>query len=702
MTQRTHPGPTHPLGATWDGNGVSFALYSELAERVELCLFDKPHRASDSQRVELTRGEAHVWRTYLPGVQPGQLYGYRVHGPFQPEAGLRCNPHKLLIDPYAKAIAGDVRWSDALSGHRRRGAQHREFEINRGDSAPYAPKSVVVDTAFHWEGDRSPRTPWHKTVIYEAHVKGLTRLHPGLPESLRGTYAGLAHPSLIEYLQTLGVTAIELLPVHHAVMDRFLVDRGLSNYWGYNSIGFFAPDARYSSSGVRGEQVNEFKQMVKGLHAAGIEVILDVVYNHTAEGNHLGPTLSFKGIDNPSYYRLEPSHPRYYRNYAGTGNTLDATHPESLQLVMDSLRYWVEEMHVDGFRFDLATALARGDHAYEREGAFLSAVGQDPVLTQVKLIAEPWDIGEGGYQVGNFPSPWAEWNDKCRDAIRRYWRGDPHQVPDLSRRLYGSSDLYGHGDRGPRASVNFVTCHDGFTMRDLVSYNEKHNEANGEGNRDGSGHNESWNHGHEGETGDEAIRSLRAKQMRNMLLTLFVAQGVPMMLHGDEVARTQRGNNNAYCQDSEISWQPWALSPEREEMLEWTRRVIALRKQQPALRRSAYVPEDRVSWLAPHGGRLSEAEWNDGNTRSLGMWLSGRGDGGESGDTVLLLFNSSDSELQFCLPATDHDRQWSLALDTHRPAAPSGEELYPARSNYSLAPRSMSVLTHSTGEQEGP
>jgi glycogen operon protein len=688
---------------------VNFALFADDAEKVELCLFDAAG-AREAERIELKERTAHVWHACLPGVRPGQLYGYRVHGAHDPVRGLRHNPHKLLLDPYARALSGPVRWSSAVYSYPVGGGQDRDLELDTSDSAPYVPKGIVIDPKFDWGDDRPPEVPWRDTIIYEAHVKGLTRLCPHIPPELRGTYAGLAHPATIEYLQRLGVTAVELLPVHAFVQDEALTRRGLANYWGYNTLAFFAPERRYShtTGRARGGEVGEFKAMVKALHAAGLEVLLDVVYNHTAEGNQLGPTLSFRGVDNRAYYRLQPENRRLYTDFTGTGNTVDTTHPRVLQLVMDSLRYWVEEMHVDGFRFDLAPAIARGAREYERHGTFLQAVGQDPALARVKLIAEPWDLGPGGYQAGNFPVPWSEWNDKYRDTIRRFWRGDPNQVAELGTRLAGSSDMYAHNGRGPLASVNFVTSHDGFTLRDLVSYDHKHNEANGEGNRDGTENNLSWNCGVEGPAADPAIRALRARQMRNFLTTLLVSQGVPMLLAGDEVARTQKGNNNAYCQDNELSWHPWELDRLQEQMLEWTRRVIALRKAHPILRRSLYfrdlpprAGERDILWLRPEGSEMSVEEWNNRSTRALGVWLSGtpsdqrdRSGAPVRDDTLYVMMNSNDEGVEFSLPPlADGDGAWELVLDTARPDEPGGRA-HSAGEALQLGPRSMAILKH--------
>lgn len=710
MTSLTYQGRPYPLGATWDGGGVNFALFSEQAEKVELCLFDKAYGAKEVERIQMQEQTAFVWHTYLPEVRPGQLYGYRVHGPYDPARGLRFNPNKLLIDPYAKAISGSIQWSNAMFGYPISNENDRDLLLNPEDSALGMPKAVVVDSSFTWGGSNRPRTPWHETIIYEAHVKGLTTLNKLLPKKLRGTYAGLCHHEVVSYLQDLGITAIELMPVHQFVNDRVLVERGLSNYWGYNSIGFFAPDTRYSSSGVLGQQVNEFKTMVKKLHDAGIEVILDVVYNHTAEGNHLGPTLSFRGIDNQSYYRLQPDDPRYYTDYTGTGNTLNTVQPRTMQLIMDSLRYWVLEMHVDGFRFDLAAAVARGMHDVNRLNAFFEIIHQDPVLSRVKLIAEPWDLGEGGYQVGNFPELWAEWNDKYRDTVRRFWRGDPDQIGQLGYRLSGSSDLYMHNGRRPYASINFVTAHDGFTLHDLVSYNQKHNEANGEENRDGTDNNLSWNCGAEGETHDPQINELRAKQMRNFLTTLMISQGVPMLLHGDEVARTQQGNNNTYCQDNEISWLRWNLTKDERQMLGWTKRVIALRKKHPILHRRNFfqdspvrgISAEDIVWLGADGEEMSEEEWENDGTRTLAIWLSGSPDMHDyfgrqiTDDTLCILMNSSDQCVSFRLPQASDDTQWTSVLNSAEPEAQEGAETVASNGEYTVQPRSIVIFKHPT------
>ncbi|HEX3034291.1 MAG TPA: glycogen debranching protein GlgX, partial [Thermodesulfobacteriota bacterium] len=664
-SKRVWPGKPYPLGATWDGAGVNFAIFSENATKVELCLYTGEDGNQETAKITMPEQTDQVWHVYLPDVRPGQLYGYRVHGPYEPEAGHRFNPNKLLLDPYAKAIAGGIKWDDALFGYKVGPDEDADLSYDERDSAPYLPKSVVVDPAFSWGDDKTLQTPFHKTIIYEAHVKGLTAIHPEVPQEIRGTYAGLVHPAIIDHLLSLGITAIELMPVHQFVRDRHLVERGLTNYWGYNSIGFFAPHALYSSSGVLGQQVMEFKTMVKAFHREGIEVILDVVYNHTAEGNHLGPTLSFKGVDNAAYYRRVDDNPRYYMDYTGTGNTLSMVHPRTLQLLMDSLRYWVLEMHVDGFRFDLASALARELYDVDRLGAFFDTIHQDPVISQVKLIAEPWDIGPGGYQVGNFPVLWAEWNGKYRDNVRKYWKGDPGQVSELGYRLTGSSDLYEYGGRRPYASINFVTAHDGFTLNDLVSYNEKHNEANGEGNRDGHNDNQSWNCSVEGPTDDPGIIALRERQKRNFLATLFLSEGVPMLLHGDEIGRTQHGNNNAYCQDNKISWVDWNLDERKSDLLEFTRYVIHLSNEHPVLHRRKFLQGRKIrgsevkdlTWFRPDGKEMTEEGWSNPETRCFGLRLAGDAidEFDERGnrivdDTLLILLNSHYESVPFVLP----------------------------------------------------
>jgi glycogen operon protein len=673
------PGQPYPLGATYDGMGVNFAIFSAVAEGVELCLFDDDDTES---RVALPESTGFVWHGYVPGLSAGQRYGFRVHGPWAPRDGHRCLPSKLLLDPYARAIEGDVRWHAALFSYRFGDARAR---VNDDDSAPYAQRCVVVNPYFDWGGDRPPRRPLHETVIYETHVRGLTMLHPDVPPELRGTYAGLAHPAAIRHLTELGITAVELLPVHQFVHDSQLVERGLRNYWGYNSIGFFAPHNGYSSGGARGEQVIDFKQMVAALHEAGIEVILDVVYNHTAEGNHLGPTLSFRGIDNYAYYRLRPDDLRYYVDYTGTGNTLDAREPHVLQLIMDSLRYWVQEMHVDGFRFDLAATLARQEHAVERVSAFFNLIQQDPIVSQVKLIAEPWDVGEGGYQVGNFPPLWSEWNGKYRDSVRDYWRGEPETLGEMGYRLTGSSDLYESSARRPHGSINFVTAHDGFTLADLVAYNQKHNEANGEGDIPGESDNRSWNHGTEGPTDDPDILALRRRQQRNFLATLFLSQGVPMLLGGDEIGRTQGGNNNAYCQDNEISWYDWAQAD--PELLAFTRGLISFRAAHPVFRRRRWFQGRRIhgqattdiAWFLPTGELMADEHWTEESSRAVGLLLAGDDLGMDqrgqriTDSSFYLLLNAAAETTSFRLPTARWGQSWRVVLDTYtgRPLEPS-------------------------------
>jgi glycogen operon protein len=692
-------GTPAPLGVTWDGSGVNFALYSEHAERVQLCLFD-PKGRREVERIDLPYRTDFVWHCYLPEARPGQLYGYRVHGPYDPERGHRFNAHKLLLDPYARMIEGPLKWSDAHFGYRV-GGRREDLAIDTRDNAIGALKARVVDPAFSWGDDRPPRTPWKDTVIYEAHVKGLTKLHPDVPPQVRGTYAGLASEPMLDYLRRLGVTAVELLPVHTAVDDKPLVERGLANYWGYNTIGYFAPDMRYSATG----RLGEFKTMVKRLHDAGLEVILDVVYNHTAEGNHLGPTLSFRGIDNAVYYRLEENR-RYYRDYTGCGNSLSTQHPIALRLIFDSLRYWVSEMHVDGFRFDLAVTLAREHHAFDGFGAFLDIARQDPVLSQVKLIAEPWDIGEGGYHVGGFPPGWSDWNGRYRDEVRAYWKGDGGLVGELASRLSGSSDIFAPGGRGPAASINFITAHDGFTLRDLVSYNDKHNEANGEGNRDGESHNRSWNCGAEGPTDDPAIRALRRRQMRNFLATLFFSQGVPMLTAGDEVGRTQGGNNNAYCQDNEISWMSWDFDEEAQALLALTQRLIGLRNRHPLFRRLTYfrgrAPHEQgdkdIVWLHPDGREMTDEEWGEDHARWLGAHLSGRGlsERDEHGvpvedDDLLLLANADSEEIAFKLGDAEGP-PWHTRFDSDSEDGVPRQPVFAAGAAYPLKGRSLVML----------
>jgi isoamylase len=697
-TTETWPGTPYPLGATFDGSGTNFALFTESAERVDLCLFDDDDRETC---VPLREVHAYVWHAYLPRVQPGQRYGYRVHGAYDPPSGRRANPTKLLLDPYAKATAGEYDWHPSLFAYQFRKPDRR----NDGDSAAHAMKSVVVNPFFDWGGDRPLRVPYGESLIYEAHVKGLTNLHPAIPADQRGTYAGVAHPSVIEHLRRIGVTAIELMPVHQFVHDNVLVDRGLRNYWGYNTIGFLAPHNGYASTGDRGQQVPEFKAMVRDLHAAGIEVILDVVYNHTAEGNHLGPTLSMRGIDNQAYYRLVDDDLRYYMDYTGTGNTLNVRHPHSLQLIMDSLRYWVLEMHVDGFRFDLASALAREFYDVDRLATFFELVQQDPVVSQVKLIAEPWDVGPGGYQVGNFPPQWTEWNGKYRDTVRDFWRGEPATLGEFASRLTGSADLYEGSGRRPVASINFVTAHDGFTLADLVSYNEKHNDANGEDNQDGESHNRSWNCGVEGPTDDPAVRALRARQQRNFLATLLLSQGVPMLLHGDELGRTQTGNNNVYAQDSELSWLHWDEAD--EPLIEFVATVSRLRSQHPTFRRGRFfdgrpVPRDEgepladIVWLGTDGLEMRPEEWDAPFGRVVGVFLNGNGirerdaRGRDVTDVDFLLwFNAHDEGVECKLPNDEFAGRWEVVLDTSGDL--SGQQL-DACAAFEVGGRSLLVL----------
>ena len=696
------PGDPHPRGATWDGQGVNFSLFSVNAEKVELCLFD-PSGRRELQRVVLREHTDEAWHCYLPEARPGLLYGYRVYGPYKPEQGHRFNPHKLLVEPYARHLSGSLRWSDAHFGYRL-GHRQEDLSFDRRDSAAGMPKCRVIDPAFTWGDDRPPRVPWHDTIIYELHVRGFTMRHPEVPATQRGTYAGLASAPVIDYLRRLGVTTVELMPVHSFVDDRHLMDKGLRNYWGYNSLGFFAPDTRYSSTG----RVSEFKTMVKTLHSAGIEVILDVVYNHTAEGNHLGPTLSFRGIDNASYYRLAVDNPRYYMDFTGTGNTLNLRQPRVLQLIMDSLRYWVLEMHVDGFRFDLASALARELHEVDRLGAFFDVITQDPVLSQVKLIAEPWDLGEGGYQVGNFPSGWTEWNDRYRDTVRAYWKGDGGLIGEFARRLTGSSDLYEASGRKPHASINFVTAHDGFTLADLVSYNDKHNEANLEGNRDGNNNNLSWNCGVEGATDDPEVLALRARQRRNFIATLLLSQGVPMLLAGDEIGRTQSGNNNAYCQDNEISWVDWTLDGDASALLHFVQRMTHLRRLHPVFRRRRFFQGrpirggdvKDIAWLTPEGREMTDTEWAQDFARSLGVYLAGdaleetdrRGKPAED-DSFLLLLNAHHETIPFTLPQIRPGATWQVLLDTAYEQGLAMDGRFAQSVRYELHGRSLALFT---------
>jgi len=703
------PGKPYPLGATWDGEGVNFSLFSEQAEKVELCLFDRTGR-NLLETIDLRWQTDLIWHSYLPEARPGLLYGYRVYGPYRPKEGLRFNPRKLLLDPYAKDIRGQLRWDDALFGYKIDG-KGDDLVPDRRDSARFMPKSRVIDTSFTWGDDRPPCIAWHDTVIYELHVKGFTRLFPKIPPELRGTYAGLASGPTVDYLRRLGITAVELMPVHAHVDERHLVEKGLSNYWGYNSIGFFAPEMRYAATG----RIEEFKTMVKAMHSAGIEVILDVVYNHTAEGNQLGPTLCFRGIDNASYYRLAGTNQRYYEDFTGTGNTLNMRHPRVLQLIMDSLRYWVLDMHVDGFRFDLASALARELHAVDRLSAFFDIIHQDPVLSQVKLIAEPWDLGEGGYQVGNFPVGWAEWNGRYRDAVRAYWKGEGGMIGELAYRLTGSSDLYAYSGRLPYASINFVACHDGFTLQDLVSYESKHNEANGEENRDGSNNNQSFNCGVEGPTEDPQINDLRARQKRNFLATLLLSQGVPMLLAGDEMGHSQQGNNNAYCQDSELSWLDWQLCEKDLDLQHFVRLLIALRKRHPLFRRRRFFqgrrikggPIKDISWLNSSGEEMSDEEWQSAHARCLGLLMNGsaieeydaRGRVLRD-DNFLLLLNAGEKLVAFGLRRLPAERPWLLELDTARGPDKLERGRRVSLRTYPLAPRSLVLLVQHGNKPE--
>jgi len=716
MPRTILPGKPYPQGATWDGMGVNFSLYSESATEVELCLFEDVETA-EVETLAFRESSGYVWHAYLPGVKPGQLYGYRVHGPYEPERGSRSNPAKLLIDPYAKAVAGALNWDAPVFGYRI-GDPAEDQSLDETDDAWGVPKCVVTTSHFDWANDRPPLISLHDSVIYEVHVKGFTAMHADIPPELRGTYGGMAHPVAVEYLKRLGITAVELMPVHEFVDDKHLLERGLRNYWGYNSINFFAPEARYSASGDRGEQIGEFKAMVKALHRAGIEVILDVVYNHTAEGNQLGPTLSFRGVDNRTYYRLVNENPRYYMDYTGTGNTLNVRNPQVLKLIMDSLRYWVLEMHVDGFRFDLAAALARELHAVDRLSAFFDIINQDPVISQVKLIAEPWDVGEGGYQVGKFPPLWAEWNGRYRDVVRRYWKGDDGQLAELGYRLTGSSDLYQRDGRHPTASINFITSHDGFTIHDLVSYDQKHNEANGEDNRDGAHDNYSWNYGVEGPTDDPEISGVRERQKRNFLATLLFSQGVPMICGGDETGRTQKGNNNGYAQDSETSWFNWDLDERARMLLEFTRKLVEVRRQHPNLHRRKFFQdrpinpgaperevngrrEQDITWLRPDGGEMASEEWNAGWVRCIGFQLNGRtlDDVNAIGemirdDTFMLLLNPHHEPIRFYMPRR-HGSAWELLLDSGDPEK-TDKAIIGAGDYHELIPRSIALLRELT------
>jgi isoamylase len=701
---RVWPGRPAPLGATWDGEGTNFALYSQHASKVELCLFADPAHSKESERVVFRERTGPVWHAYLPDVRPGQAYGFRVHGPNAPAEGHRFNPAKLLLDPYAKAISGTISWNDVLSGHAERTSDpDRDLIIDQRDSAGSMPKALVLETGFSWGNDQPPRIPWHRTVIYECHVKAMTMLHPAVPEPLRGTFLGLATDPILDHLTALGVTAVELLPVHQMFTERRLFEQGLVNYWGYSSVGFFAPDARFASgSAARGDQVSEFKTMVKRFHRAGLEVLLDVVYNHTGEGNQLGPTLSFRGIDNSEYYWLEDENRRFYRDFTGCGNTLDPRRSAALRLVLDSLRYWVEDMHVDGFRFDIAPVLARGDHGFDPAAEFLERVRQDPVISQVKLIAEPWDLGPDGYQLGRFPVGWSEWNGQYRDTVRRFWRGDPGQIAQLASRLTGSGDLFQPSGRSPNASVNFVTCHDGFTLHDLVSYETKHNEANGEQNRDGTNQNYSRNWGVEGPTDVPHTLRIRERTKRNLLATLALSQGVPMLSHGDELGRTQRGNNNAYCHDSPLTWIDWELTPAQRELLEFTRRVFALRRANPVLRRRNFFEPalgdgEGLSWLRADGGPMTPEDWEDPGNHLLAMLL--RSDASDEtdqrgrrlqGDPLLLLLNGGGRSRPFVLPSLNPAGAWCEVLNTsHRESKPLA-----SRDSVVVGPHSLVLLRY--------
>ncbi len=699
---RIWPGTPHPLGATWDGEGVNFALFARSATRVELCLFDEREPQRELARIPLRERTNRVWHAYLPDVRPGQLYGYRVHGPYAPDQGHRHNPNKLLLDPYAKAISGDLVWHDAVFGYDRAGGGS-DRDASALDSAPYTPRSAVIDSAFTWGDDRAPRVPWSRTVIYECHVKGMTMRHPDVPERLRGTYLGLASDAVLDHLLALGVTAVELLPVHYAISEEPVVARGMRNYWGYNTMGFFAPTPRYATGG-RGEQVYEFKTMVKAFHRVGIEVLLDVVYNHTGEGNHRGPTLCFRGIDNSAYYSLAPGDLGHYHDFTGCGNSINVHHPRALQFVLDSLRYWVTEMHVDGFRFDLATTLGRSPHEFDLLARFFSTVQQDPVISRAKLIAEPWDVGPGGYRLGGFPPGWAEWNGRYRDAVRRFWRGDEGVVPELASRLSGSSDIFQGSDRGPHASINLVSCHDGFTLADLVSYERKHNDANGEENRDGTDEHYSHNWGAEGETDAAPILRIRDRMQRNLLATLAFSQGVPMISHGDELGRTQRGNNNAYCHDSELSWVDWRSDPRGQALLEFVRDLFRIRRENPVFRRRRYfagapITDDGVKdvqWLRPDGGEVTQEDWSSAQNRVLGMLIPGdasdeldeRGRPNR-GETLLLVLNASNRARTFLLPDVPRGKHWREMVNTAAPGSrvPKGLAI-------NVAPHTLILLSY--------
>ena len=698
------PGSPYPLGSTWDGAGVNFALFSENATGVELCLYDSQDTTLEVGRIKIEEVTHHIWHVYIPGIQPGQLYGYRVHGPYEPENGHRFNPNKLLVDPYAKALSGTINWDNSLFAYQI-GSEEQDLSFDTTDSGPFLPKSIVIDQNFDWEGDRPGKVPYHDSIIYEAHVKGLTKMHPAIPPEIRGTYAAIAHPACIAYLQALGITALELMPIHQFVADRHLVEKGLTNYWGYNTLSFFAPDIRYASTNDVGGQVNEFKNMVKALHKAGIEVILDVVYNHTAEGNHLGPTLSLKGVDNASYYRLSAEDPRYYMDYTGTGNTLNARLPYVLGLIMDSLRYWVTEMHIDGFRFDLASTLARTLHETDTLSSFFNIIHQDPIISQVKLIAEPWDIRDDGYMVGKFPPGWAEWNDLFRDCARDYWRGAESKLAEFAQRFAGSPDLYKGGYRSPTASINLICAHDGFTLHDLVSYNEKHNEGNGEDNNDGANDNRSWNCGVEGATDDAGINALRARQKRNLLATLFLSQGVPMLVAGDEMGRTQHGNNNAYCQDNEISWIDWEHAD--HSLINFTKGLIWFCKEHPSFRRRRWFQglavegsdiED-IRWFLPDGSLMTDENWAFDFAKSMGVYLNGQGircvnyDGRKiTDDSFYVIFNAHHEPLQYILPEEKCGKAWHKVIDTSEALVGEQGEAYPPGVPVTVPDRSVLVF----------
>lgn len=700
-------GSPYPQGATWDGNGVNFSIFAEAAEAVDLCLFRDTRPVIERRRIRLHQHTKGIWHCYIPDLKPGQIYGYRIHGPYDPQSGQRFNPNKVLLDPYAKGMGRRLKWDDSLFGYSI-GGTDEDLSFDDRDSAIHGPLGCVVDESFDWEGDEHLNRPWHDTVIYEAHVRGMTINHPGVPKAQRGTYAGLASDCILEHLLGLGITAIELMPVHHFVHERHLIDQGLSNYWGYNTLGFFMPESAYSRQRAPEAVLSEFKQMVKRFHAVGIEVILDVVYNHTAEGNHFGPTLSFRGIDNKVYYRLVNGNERYYMDYTGCGNTLNMMHPHSLRILMDSLRYWVTEVHIDGFRFDLASALARELHEVNQLGAFLDTIYQDPVLATIKLIAEPWDIGEGGYQVGNFPVNWTEWNGKYRDSVRRFWKGEDTLSSEAAVRVVGSPDLYAATRRKPSASINFITAHDGFTLKDLVSYNEKHNEANGHDNTDGTNDNHSWNCGAEGETDEPAVLALRARQRRNLFATLILSQGVPMISGGDEMGRTQKGNNNVYCQDNALAWHQWNLDEDETRFLDFARRIVGLRRKHPNFRRHNYEMNDAVAstspngleWIRPDGQRMAEEDWQHHWIKSLALYLNGNGpeirdEQGRSipDDDFILLFNASGEEVRFVIPP-DLPEPWMLVFETFGQDSPNSHQEPAIASDFTLQSHSLALLRH--------